>query len=134
MSARLPTSPKHDTVLQYGTLGEAKPYNQWITRGFFLMDPESAAPFAAATAGFGLLLIVLAYAVRRERLIYRSIVSVIAILATVMTTLSYAQLASTREPAVMLARAEPMPPKSLVPPTICVRRGVAPACNCVVQR
>lgn len=98
------------------------------------MGPESAVPSIAAAAGFGVLLIVLAYAVRRERLVYRSIVSVIAVLATLMTTLSYVRLASARQPALMLAHAEPTPQRILAPQTVCVRRGVAPACNCIGQR
>ena len=97
------------------------------------MTPEGAVPFVPAAAGFGILLIALAYAVQRERLIYRSIVSVTAVLATLMTTLSYAQLASVRQSALILAHAEPMPEKMLIPQTVCVRRGVAPACNCVGQ-
>lgn len=97
------------------------------------MSTESAAPLVAAT-GFGVLLIVLAYAVQRQRLVYRSVVSVIAVLATLMTTLSYVQLASARRSPLTLADAETAPQQMTVPPTICVRRGVVPACNCVGQR
>ena len=41
------------------------------------MTPEVAVPSVPVAAGFGILLIVLAYAVQRERLIDPSIVSVI---------------------------------------------------------
>ena len=98
------------------------------------MGPESAVPFIAAGAGFGVLLIALAYAVQRERVIYRSIASVIAVVATLMTALSYVQLASARQSASTLAHAEPIAQKGLVPQTVCVRRSVAPACNCIGQR
>ncbi len=96
------------------------------------MGYESAAPFFAAAACFGVLLVVLAHTVQRERLLYRSIVSLIAALATLMTTLSYVQLASARQPVLIAAHPE-LSDKVLARQPACVRQGVVPACSCIGQ-
>lgn len=94
------------------------------------MGTESGEPFVAAIGSFAVLLIVLAFAVQRKRLIYRGIVSVVAVLATLMMTLSYVELASIRPGGLRLANAEPVIEKVATTQTACIRHGVVPACNC----
>jgi hypothetical protein len=93
----------------------------------FRMSAESGLPFIAAVAGFGILLAVLAFAVQHKRPDYRGIVGTVAVVATLLTTISCVQIASTRQRPLTVA--EPTSAK----PT-CVRQGTVPACNCVGQR
>lgn len=94
------------------------------------MGTESVEPLVAAIGSFAGLLIVLAFAVQRKRLIYRGIVSAVAAVATLVTTLSYVELASIRPGGLRLANAEPFIEKVATTQTACVRHGVVPACNC----
>lgn len=85
---------------------------------------------AAAVAGFGVLLIFLAFAVQRQGPIYRGIVGIAAVIATLMITLSYVQLGSARQSPVAVAPAGPGVEKTATTSTVCVRQGIVPACNC----
>jgi hypothetical protein len=98
------------------------------------MGTESGQPFVAGIVAFAVLVVALAFAAQRKPLIYRGIVSVVAVVATLMTTLSYMQLASARSPALIAAHAEPISGRVLAPQTTCIRQGVVPACNCIGQR
>jgi hypothetical protein len=85
-----------------------------------------------AVAGFSLLLVSLAFAVQRQSPIYRGIVGTGAVIATLMTTLSYVELAPVKQPSAAVAHTGPVVEK--VATTVCVRQGIVPACNCARQQ
>ena len=64
----------------------------------------------------------------RSRLI-RALCATIVAAMLLATTIGYLELATKQLPTVTAAHAEPAP----VSQSVCVRRGVVPACNCGVQ-
>ncbi len=85
-----------------------------------------------AAAGFGLLLVFLAFAVQRQSAIYRCIVGTGAVIATLTTTLSYVEVAAVKQPSAAVAHTAPVVEQAAA--TICVRQGIVPACNCTRQQ
>ena len=98
------------------------------------MVGQNALPFITAAAGFGVLLIFLAFSVQRQAPTYRGIAATAATVATLMTTLSYVELASLQQPVLSVAHAEPVVEKVVTAQTVCLRQGVVPACSCTGQR
>jgi hypothetical protein len=98
------------------------------------MGAESAAPFIVAASGFSLLLCFLAFAVQRQSLFYRGIAGSVAVVATLMTTLSYVEIASLRQPDLSAAHTDAAVEKVVTTEATCVRQGIVPACSCAGQR
>jgi hypothetical protein len=91
-------------------------------------------PTEALITALAILGVLLALTVQRCGRVYRVVVGTIAVATTLVATLAYIHPGSTRPSQVRVARAEPTLEPGPTPQSVCVRRGIVPACNCVRQR